>query len=512
MRHPTPYFLVISSWACLFALSWASPVDLSSVKFRPCPSPLIWDVEDVAGSSGKCVSRPTQQIGMFKMPNIESQRWQLIDRKPPSQNNQKGRTSIGSNRRNRRIIEEDPTRERDPFTFPPEPIPTFFPGDPGPPHFITATTEDLFEEPFPGFPTTSTIIVSSDAPQTPAQTTSSTTPQATFTQRTPIVLSTSSPTPTLANSINSKTDSGPIIAGCSIGGIALIAILYLAFLAWRRSRNKKRRDELSVAPPPYTRPPMGGPAGPQTRFTLREATREISSSSQLPASSRGHGSNLAYLPDNASGQLQGQERRISGRFYAAVSPVDTDSNYSNGLATSPSNPSNTQNRGVGTYSQTSNYPEPFTNLPIVTEESHQGHLPPVAPVSPHESATVARAATQPTSYRSRRDSRDIVRRSVFGSISSNSSNNSHEHGSTDYDWQHVSYPNPNPPDFARHLDVSPIEPTDIDRLPFGRERSPPLPIDTPQRQASNIRPNSTVTVNSLENMNDPPSIVTGTPR
>ncbi|OJD15986.1 hypothetical protein AJ78_03818 [Emergomyces pasteurianus Ep9510] len=502
MQHPTLYILVISSWVCQFALSWATPVDLSSPKFRSCPSPFIWDGKPVTGISGKKCISPTRQIGMLKNRNSESRRWQVLGQKGPLQNKGKNRTPLGSNGRKRRIIEEQPTFERDPFTFSPDPIPTIFPGVPDPPQFTT-TSEDPFDQPLPpGFTTTSTKVASNDAPQPTARTT----PQTTFTAHASVVPSTPLPTQTLTNSDKPKSDSGPIIAGCSIGGIALIAILYLAFLAWRRSRNKKRRDELSVAPPPYTGPQMGETGGPQTGFVVREAIREFSPPAQSPASSQGHGSNSANLRDNASGQPHRQEHRISRRFYAALSPVDTDSNYSNGRTIRPLNSSITQHQGAGTYSQTSNYPEPFTNLPIVTEESHQGHLPLVPPVSPHESSA-ARAAAQPTSYRSRRESRDIARRSLFGSISSNSSNNSHEHGSTDYDWQHVSYPNPT--DFGRHHDVSPIEPTDIDRLPFGRQRSPALTIDTPQRRTSNVRPNSTVTVNSFENMNDAPSIDTG---
>ncbi|PGH30473.1 hypothetical protein GX50_06764 [[Emmonsia] crescens] len=497
MRHPTFYILVISSWVCLFVLSWASPVDISHPKFPPCGSP----VKDAAGFSGKCipVSRPAQQVGMLKFPNTKRQRRQLLSRKAPSQQSKTNRIPLGSNGRKRQFIEEVPTRERDPFTFfpdIPDPIPTFFPGSPDPPHFTTTFTEDPFERPTTRPTTTSTDITTTDAPQT------------TSTPRNSIPVSTSLPAQPPANLNKSNSDAGPIIVGCSIGGIALIAILYLAFMAWRRSRNKKRKDDLNVAPPPYTNQPMGERGGPQTGFGVSEATREIPPPAQSRTASWAHASNPASPPDSMLGQTTRQEHRVSRRFYAAFTPIDTDLNGSNDRSTPPLNSLNTQNLNTGAYTQTSNPSEPFTNLAIVTEDSPQEHFPLAAPVTRYESAA-ARAARQPTSYRSRRDSRDIVRRSLLGSTSSNNGNSSHEHGSTDYDWQNVSYLPPT--DFGPRHDVSPIEPTDTHRLPYGRQKNPPLAIDTLQRRVSNIRPNSIVSVNSFENIDGPPSMDTKMP-
>ncbi|KKZ57988.1 hypothetical protein EMCG_05540 [[Emmonsia] crescens] len=498
MRHPTFYILVISSWLCLFALSWASPVDISHSKFPPCRSP----VKDVAGFSGKCVpvSRPTQQVGMLKFPNTEGQRRQLFGRKAPSQQSKMNRITPGINGRKHQFIEEEvPTRERDPFTFfpdIPDPTPTFFPGNPDSPHFTTTFTEDPFEGPTTRPPTTSIGIPTTDAPQT------------TSTPRNFIPISTSLPTQPPTNSNNSNSDAGPIIVGCSIGGIALVAILYLAFMAWRRSRNKKRKDELNVAPPPYANQPMGERGGPQTGFCVREATREIPPPTQSRTASWAHASNPASPPDSMLGQTKRQEHRVSRRFYAAFSPIYTDLNGSNDRSTRQLNLLNSQNPDTEAYTQTSNLSEPFTNLAIVTEESPQEHFPPAAPVARYESAA-ARAERQPTSYRSRRDSRDIVRRSLLGSTSSNNDNSSHEHGSTDYDWQHVSYQPPT--NFGSHHDVSPIEPTDTHRLPYGRQKSPPLTIDPLQRRVSNIRPNSTVSVNNFESIDGPPSMDTKMP-
>ncbi|KLJ12832.1 hypothetical protein EMPG_12166 [Blastomyces silverae] len=496
MRHPSLYMLFISGWACLFTLSWASPVDLSFPEFPPCPSPPTWDVKDAAGFPAKCVrvSRPPQRVGLLKSPNRMRQKRQFLGRTAPSQKGEMNRIPVGSNGEKRQIIDE-PTHEHDPFF--PDPIATSFPKFTDPPRFTITTSEDPFDESSTSSRTTFGFTTITSA----AQTTTTSTP------RTSIALPTPAPTQIPENSgisEQSKSDAGPIIAGCSIGGIALVAILYLAFNAWRRSRNKKRRARPSTPPPPYASQPMGEREALQTGFIAREVTQETYPPAQHTASwTHGPG---AENPPEVLGPLQRQQRRVSRRYYATLFSTNADSNDSS-RPTLQSNSSSTQNRGTGAYAQTSNPAEPFTNLPIVTEESPLGNLLSTAPVPPLESA--AGAARQPTSYRFRRDSRDIVRRSLFGSISSINSSNGPDQGTTDHDWQNVAYPTPT--DFGRHHDVSPIEPTNTDRLPFGNQRSPAPTLDTPQRWPSNIRPNSPMSLDSVENVDGQYSIATRPP-
>ncbi|OJD23989.1 hypothetical protein ACJ73_04650 [Blastomyces percursus] len=490
MRDPSLCILVVSGWACLFTLSWASPVDLSPTKFPLCPSPPTWDVKDAAGFPVTCPrsSRPSQRVRLFKSPNRRRQKGRFLERMAASQNEKKNRAPVGSNGEKRQIIDE-PTHERDPFFL--DLIATSFPEFTDPPQFTSKIWEDPFDEPSTSPLTTFITGV--------AQT------RTTFTPRTSITLPTPTPTQIPENSEiseQSKSDAGPIIAGCSIGGIALIAILYLAFNAWRRSRNKKRGAGTSTPPPPYASQPMGEREGPQTGFVAREATPEIYPPAWAHTASWTPGLDAENPPD-LLGPLQRQHRRVSRRYYSALCSTATDSNSSD-LSTLHSNSSSAQNRGVGTYTQTSNPAEPFANLPIVTEESPYGNLALTAPAQPLES--IAEAERQPTSYRSRRDSRDIIRRSVFGSISSNNSSNGPDQGTTDYDWQNVSYPTPTA--FGRHHGVSPIEPTHIDHLPFGNQRSPPPTLDTPQRWPSNVRPNSPVLLGSVENVEGQHGIVT----
>ncbi|EEQ90408.1 uncharacterized protein BDCG_05528 [Blastomyces dermatitidis ER-3] len=497
MRDISLYISFITGWVCLFNLSWASPVDLSLTKFPPCPSPPTWDVKDAAGFPAKCarISHPSQRVRLLKIQNRRRQKVQFLERTAPSQNGKKSPIPVGSNGEKRQIIDE-PTHERDPFF--PDPIATSFPKFTDPPQFTRTIWEDPFDEPSTSSPTTFVSTTITSATQT----------RTTFTPRTSIALSTPAPTQMPENSEipeQSKSDAGPIIAGCSIGGIALISILYLSFNAWRRSRNKNRGAGTSTLPPPYASQPMGERGGAQTGFVAREAPQEIYPPAQAHTASWTHGPGAENPPD-VLGQLQRQPRRTSRRYYAAFFPTDTNSNGSSQPALQ-SNSSNIQNRGTGAYTETSNPAEPFTDLPIVTEESPHGNLPLTAPVPPLESA--AGAARQPTSYRSRRDSRNIVRRSLFGSISSTNSSNGPDQGTTDYDWQNVSYPTPT--DFGRHYDVSPIEPTHSDRLPFGNQRSPSPTLDTPQPWASNIRPNSPVSLGSVENVDGQHSIATRPP-
>ncbi|KAG5294849.1 nitrositive-stress induced transcript [Histoplasma ohiense] len=501
MRYLAAYIMFISTWACLFAASLASPVGLLLRKTSSCPSSHRWYVKDGTGFPGKCVpvSDLDQQAGTSKIPNIERQRERLLGRKRPSQNKSKrNRILLGSDREKRQIIEEELPWERDPLSFFTEFLPTSLTGFPGPPQFTTTLTEDPFEEPFPSSAITSVTITITDAPAI------------TSTLRTSLALPTPLSTKAPEDSERSKPDAGPIIAGCSIGGIALIAILYLAFVAWRRSRNNKREAELNAPPPPYVRHPLSEGGGPQTGFVAREVTQEIYPPIQARDGWWTRNSSLESPPDDVLGQSQPQQRRISSRYYAAIVPTDIDSNDSNNCSTPQLNSPNTKNRSVAPYTQTSNPSEPFTNLEIVTEESSHSNLLPTAPGAPHESAE-ARAAGQRTSYRSRRDSRDVVRRSLFGSLSSVNGDTGPEQGTTGDHWQQVSYQTPTNSD--GHLDLSPIEPTDIDRFPLSRRRrSPPLSIGTPQRWPSNIRPNSPVSEKSFEDSPGPPMLGTSAPR
>ncbi|PGG97911.1 hypothetical protein GX51_07085 [Blastomyces parvus] len=494
MRHPSLYILFISGWACLFTLPWASPVDLSLPKFLPCPTPPKWDVKDAATIPAKRsrFSRPSQQVELLESPNRKRPKRQLLGRMVPSQNLERNRIPVGRNGEKRQIFEE-PTREHDPFF--PDPTPTRFPELTDPSEVGPTIWEDPWDEPSTSSTTTSVSTTITSAPQTTT----------TFTSRTSFGLPTPTPTQIPENSENSessKSDPGPIIAGCSIGGIALIAILYIAFLAWRRSRNKNKGARPSTPPPPYGSQPMGETQGPQTGFVAREPTQEIYPPAQARTASWTHDPGAENPPD-VLGQLQRhQQRRVSRRYYSALFPSDTDSNDSS-RPDLQLNPSNTPNRGTGAYTPMSNPAEPLTNLPIVTEESPHGNLPSTVPLPPLESA--AGTTRQPTNYRSRRDSRDIVRRSVFGSISSNDSGQ----GTTDYDWQHASYHNRT--DFGRQHDVSPIEPTDADRPSFGEQRSPAPTLDTPQRWPSNIRHNSPVSLGSVEIVGGQHSIATRPP-
>ncbi|PGH15600.1 hypothetical protein AJ79_02382 [Helicocarpus griseus UAMH5409] len=464
------YVSVFSSWASLSALAWASP----TVTPPPCPSPLTWQGEIVAGVySGEClaVSGPTQPAGAMK--DTKRERRQVLARKVARRSGKRKRISYGSDGKKRQIFEE-PLPEFEPLTI--------FPDDPDPTPFWEwedeyTTTEDFFATTEDYFGTTTTSEYSTEEPTSAATLTSAGTTNTGATQVTtppstslvaPTSLATEPATP--AKSSDSKT--GGIIAGSSIGGIAALAIAYLVFVAWRRSRKKKFEDNPNDAPPPYNDPPMRGNGNVQNGFSMHRVAQD----------DQGHSRNRSWPlalnppdpPDDQQEQTRRQENRGSRRFYAVAPPNDVPDGSSSS-STLSSNPSTPQFQATFAYSQPSNLSEPFSSLPIVTEESSsQEHSPVDCHAPPHIPEPAAAASSrQPTTYGSRGNSIDNIRRSLSSTISRNNSRSNRQYlGSPDYDWQYVSYPNSH--DIGRPQDVSPIEPNGTDSLPFSGPRNPQM--------------------------------------
>ncbi|ODH50881.1 hypothetical protein GX48_03023 [Paracoccidioides brasiliensis] len=489
MRLPTTYILLISCWTFLSDFSSASHADLPLPPTPPCQNPLVWEVEVVAGVSlGKCVlvSPTPQSVKILKVLRTERQRRQLSNSNGPSKNDKRYRLPLGRNWRKRQFLEEEPITQPAIFTFIPDNVgPTLIWEDEP-----TTTSEDLTEAPA----TTTTTTATSTALRTTATTKTS------FISRTSTLSSTPLATQTTVGSKKAGKDSGAVIAGCSIGGIALIAVAYLAFMAWRRSRRKKMSDELNMPPPPYDTPSMREGGNPQTESIVHQLTPEQPPAAQSPGSSWVRASTPSNAADSASEHTRRQKHRLSRRFYAALATGDPYPGHSSSSSIQRSNPPDPQNR------LPSNLSEPFTNLPRAAEESpSQDHFPPAPPTSQQEPMETLATARPLTTYRSRRESRDNVRRSLLGPISRNNSSTDREQRNTNHNWQYVSYPNN--ANFDSHYDVSDIEDDETDSLPFGRQSSVPPTIHGPQNALSSIRPSSAVSEDISEITSFPPSRV-----
>ncbi|EEH40851.2 hypothetical protein PAAG_02827 [Paracoccidioides lutzii Pb01] len=487
MRLPTTYILLISCWTFLSDFSCASHADFPLPPTPPCQNPLVWEVEVVAGVSlGKCilVSPTPQPVKILKILHTERQRRQLSNSNGPSKNDKRYRLPLGRNWRKRQFLEEESITKPAIFTFIPDNVGPSLIWEDEP----TTTNEDRTEA--PATTTTATL--------TALRTTAAT--KTSFTSRTSTLSSTPLATQTTVGSKKAGKDSGAIIAGCSIGGIALIAVAYLAFMAWRRSRSKKMSDELNMPPPPYDTPSMRGGGNPQTESIVHQLTPEQPPPAQSPGFSWVRASTPSNAADSASEQTRRQKHRLSRRFYAALATGDPYPGHSPSSSIQRSNPSDPQNR------LPSNLSEPFTNLPRVTEESpSQERFPPAPPASQQEPIATVATARPLATYRSRRESRDNVRRSLLGPISRNNNSSDREERNANYNWQYVSYPNN--ANFDSHYDVSDIEDDETDSLPFGRQSSMPLTIHGPQNAHSSIRPSSAVSEDISESTSFSPSRV-----
>ncbi|KAK2795352.1 hypothetical protein FQN50_009743 [Emmonsiellopsis sp. PD_5] len=386
--------------------------------------------------------------------------------------------------------DEGPSREGDPPRFPDRWDPLSFPST-GP--------SDL------EFPITSSKNSFAEETAAPTTTEPTDTIETSFVQPTSTSnISAESPTASATGKSAAATGGGPktsaIVAGSVIGGIALIAILYLAFMFWRRSRQRKLREILKGASsPPTTAPPTYDTGGPPMGF-IGPGELERSQPSQPRNFSWG------TVPNPASEQQDRsrlQENRHSQRYYAAVPPPD---NASDDSMEDSLDPRNSPGRALTTHNQQPGGQETFANLPVLAESS-QENLPrtssPPLVLPPTISPPISPPLASTTNYRQRRDSRENSRensRSLTSSISTSHGYGSPNLGGTDYDWQHVSYPSTG--GFGqRDDDVSPIEPTGADTLPFSRQNynSTPISVDTRVR-SPHIRPNSIVSSDGFDNV------------
>ncbi|KAK2752811.1 hypothetical protein FQN55_005943 [Onygenales sp. PD_40] len=400
-----------------------------------------------------------------------------------------GRKASSLNVRDLRIPssrnEERPSQEGDP-PGPPNPWDQLFPSK-GPSDFVFPITssEDSFGEGIAAPTTTEAIDTAETSFVQPTSTSN---------------IPAESPTASATGKSGATTGGGPktsaIVAGSVIGGIALIAILYLAFMFWRRSRMRKLRENLKGASsPPTTAPPTYDTGGPPMGF-IGPHELERSQHGQPRNFSWGNISNPASEQQDRS---RPQENRHSQRYYAAVLPPD---NASDDSMEDSLDSRNSPGRALTTHNQQPSGQETFVNLPVLAESS-QENLPrtssPPLVLPPAISPPISPPLASTTNYRQRRNSRENSR-SLTSSISTNHGYVSPNLGGTDYDWQHVSYPSTG--GFGqRDDDVSPIEPTGADSLPFSRQNynSTPLSVETRVR-SPHIRPNSIVSSDGFDNV------------